>query len=346
MSNGNITVSWCVGQIDMPSAGTLIANAEYPLTAGQHDTLQETVEAECHQLANAIRDREYASLQDSESVLDVAAQRLEMQRKCSEEARQAAAAEPANGNWLKVAIWSLCALACFAAEFVLSWNALCYVLNVPHSSILGVLLGLAPPSALAVFEIVLARLFEEPWQKARALAGSRRAVTAAAMYLLLSALAVGNVITIVHLAKAREEALRVAREYGNPDSGDETVSVDQAAIDRAVLWVSLVVSLDGAVFLMLSLQEGVSWRRRLRLKNADRAAKAECRSLEAEWAGLRAQVESARHAFAAVDEKSSLAADRYRAHCSYLVAEKSAAACRLHPLEQLVDYALRRKLET
>jgi len=199
-------------------------------------------------------DQAYSSMRTAEVEAELATSRLQAGRAALDHTKTAADAGDRRGSWLKILIWTPCAAACFAAEFVLCWNGLCFVLN----TVLGMLLGLAPPSGLAVQEVVIARLFEDPWQELRrSVASTRRTVVRVAMAVLLAALAAGNGITIWHLAKAREVAFQLESVLNWNLTLDATekelTSLYRTTIDRAVMWVSLLVSIDGATFLRLSL---------------------------------------------------------------------------------------------
>jgi hypothetical protein len=317
----------------------MIGSARVPLSRESRTALLQAVEVECGQIAQSVQDREFAEMRAAETAAETAAARLAQSRAEAVEAATKAGAEH-SGNWLKVAIWGLCAAACFAAEFVLTWKALCFVLNVPQMSVLGVLLGLAPPSGLAVLEVFLARLFEDPWQRVRAAAGSsRRTLVNVAMAALLITLATGNVITIVHLAKAREQAGKAARVLANVNSEGDA-DVDQGAIDNAVLWVSVLVSVDGAIFLLLSLRDATDLRTQRRHARRALETRERVLRLENESDGRRTEAGSRHEAWKGVERKATLAAERYRAHCLCLLAQKETEAA-LRPVEELVDQSLR-----
>jgi hypothetical protein len=329
------------GRIEIDSAASLIQSAQYPLTEDLHAALVKTLDVECGQLDQSVRNQEFARVLASESTEELARNRVAEARKEVAEAEQAAKTHGARGSWVKVAIWTLCGTACFAAEFVLTWTALCFVLNVERFSVLGVLLGLAPPSGLAVLEVVLARLFEEPWQRMRAATASPRGLLVRiTMGILLVVLAAGNGLTILHLAKAREEAGKATRALA--DTHDNTpAQIDQEAIDRAVLSVSLLVTIDGALFLLLSLAEGARLRSRIRIDREVRRSRNEFLRLEGELAGAQSATGSARESWKTVDEKARLCAERYRTHCLYRMNEKTAAFQLNRPIEELIDRSLR-----
>jgi len=204
-------------------------------------------------------------------------------------------------------------------------------------------LGLAPPSGLAVLEIFLARLFEDPWQRLhRGGASLRRLAINVAMGALLAALALGNVIMITHLAKAREESAKLQHALSASIS-TEAPAVDQDAIDRAILLVSILVSVDGAVFLLLSLGESSALIRRSRLNRSVVQARSAYEAQEKSVAAAKAKMAALREDAKTADEKAALSAERYRAHCQFLLAEK-AAKDRERPIAELIDRALRHRI--
>jgi hypothetical protein len=279
-------------------------------------------------------------LRESESRESLCSERLEASRAASDRAETAAAAT--KGSPLKTVIWGACSISCFAAEFVLTWHALCFVLNVPRYSILGILLGLAPPSGLAVIEVFLARLFEEPWQELRAAASrARRWAVNGAMGLLLVAVATGNVLTVLHLAKAREESSRAERIL-NSDGAEGAAPIDNGAIDRAVLWVSVLVTVDGAIFLLLALREGESAVAARRIRRKATALAADCSRLENETSAARTQVECCRQRWEWSEESARLDSGRYRAFCLHLLEQTEVASVLEKKVDMLVDESLRR----
>ena len=334
-----------IERIELATASSMIEATQCPVGAGLRAAMDMVIETECGQIARSVAERDFEELRCAEIADERAGTRLQEARTALTSAESAADAASTEANWVKALIWSLCGTACFAAEFVLTWHALSFLLNVERGSVLGVLLGLAPPSGLAVLEIFLARLFEDPWERLRASGGSaRRAVAGIAMAVLLVTLAAVNVITVLSLAKAREEAGKAARALSNVNS-DAEAAVDQHALDRAVLWVSLVVTVDGAIFLLLSLREAAQVRARKALKRGVRLACSRVDALETAAAVARSDAESRREAWKTVDLKSRLAADRYRAHCLARLAQKEEQVQLERPLEELVDRSLRLRIQ-
>jgi hypothetical protein len=126
-----------------------------------------------------------------------------------------------------------------------------------------------------------------------------------------------------------------------PDETEkEMANIDRTAIDRAVLWVSLLVSIDGAIFLLLSLGAGKEIHNR-RIADRDLArARSEHARLETEAARTSAQADAVHESWKAITEKAEGDAERYRAFCLYLLAQREAMASAELTLEQQVSHAL------
>lgn len=332
-------------RVRLNSAPSLIEAARAPFCEHSCAAVHEVIEAECGQLARSVPERVSYELHAAEAAAKLAEKHLADSETILANAEERLRSATAGGSRIRVVLWLACTLACFGAEFVLTWTALCFVLDIPRMSVLGVLLGLAPPCGLAVIEVVLARLFEEPWQRLRsAAAPQQRWPVNIAMGALLVMLALGNGVTLVHLAKAREEAIKLQRDLtSDASSPAEDGKFDQATIDRAILWIGVCVCVDGSVFLLLALAEGLRLRDRSRLQAAAAETRASHRSAESELASAQARLKDVVEAARQAERDGSLAAERYRAHCHYLIAEKSAAGSDT-PLEEMVNRAILRRL--
>ncbi len=347
MMQETIVSSWSTERIRLSAAAFLIGAAKTTFSGEYGAAALAVADAECGQLARSVSERVSSDLHSAESAAELAGKRLEDGETVLVNAEQRLQTGSSGDSWVKVLLWSACTLACFSAEFVLTWTALCFVLDVPRMTVLGILLGLAPPCGLAVLEVSLARLFEEPWQSLRSAPGSRRRLGAnLAMAVLLGLLSVGNGATLIHLAKAREEAIKIQRDLGSQeDTPAEPQKYDQAAIDRAILWISVCVCVDGSVFLLLALAEGLRLRDRKRLQAALEVARATRRNLESEYAAAQARLKDCTEASHHANEDAALTADRYRAHCHYLIAERNASGTEV-PLEDLVNRAIMRRFSS
>ncbi|MCK4303624.1 MAG: hypothetical protein KAY24_05235, partial [Candidatus Eisenbacteria sp.] len=226
--------------LTMPAA-EVIANIGYPPSPKRLEDLKALIDAESRQVAldcierektehaMALRERDRLSRESEET----------HQKLTEEEKRRANAPR---GSVVRAAIFGGCAVACFLAEFALTWYTLPFVLNIRQHSILGVMVALAPASALAILEVIIARLFEHPWQSAQsAMSTSRmkRATAVGAMVVFLLVLGAGNVTTVIYLAQARENAALV-RQYHEQGGSAEQVELDTERLQRAIVAVSLV----------------------------------------------------------------------------------------------------------
>lgn len=332
--------------IRLESATSLIDAISHPLDPDAEHSLRAIVQQESEALAAACREHESSQLHEALAARDLARAQRDSGRArvaeaeaCCREAEQ----RGATASWTRVAISSFCAAACFCAEFVLTWHALTFLLNVPKYSVLGVLLGLAPPSALGVLELVLLRLLENPWHSVRAAVGVslwRRAAAATAMFVFLAGLAWGNVYTILLLAGAREEAARAQHTLLRND-GEPPPVVNRDAITRAVLAVSVCVSIDGAVFLLLALQEG---RQAFAVRGARHAlGLARRRQDSLDEACARAEAAAAVRSEAAREYQAVAVAvaERFRQQCRFRTAQKIAAVKLARSTGQTVEEALR-----
>jgi hypothetical protein len=328
-------------RIPLRSAKTLIESASLPFSERERRYLQDAIDQESRSLVaayrhgqnellhDAVANRQQALARHEEAVADLTAAAADEQSM-----REAP-------GWLKVVICGICALACFAAEFALTWQALTFVLNVPKYSMLGILLGLAPPSALAALEIVILRLVEGPWRSYSAGASIwRRTVVVACMFVFLSGLAWGNIYTVLLLAEAREEAARAQYNLMRED-GEQIIEVNQDAIDRAIQAVSVCVTVDGALFLLLALEEGRAARKRrlctLRLKDArnrQAGSSADLARAESRLATIRTSLE-------ALDATAEIFAERFRNQCLFELEQRIAKFRSETPIPQLVERGLR-----
>ena len=162
------------------------------------------------------------------------------------------------------------------------------------------------------------------------------------MITLLLGLAAGNLYTVLLLAEAREESARAQHNLMR-DEGEETVKVDYAIINRAIVAVSLCVTVDGALFLLLALEEGRGirsrrrWRRLVQhLRAAHEEAARTLQEIEAEARGLeqgRADLES----------RAQVLAERFRCQCLFELEQRLHKIRRELPTEQLVQFGLRER---
>lgn len=331
------------GTTVLKTAPELIRAIGFPQGADVLVHLRHMVDGQSDEVAGACRRALYKELTEA-SATEAEAERR--RRECRERhtsvesdlRRQTAQPE---GSWAKAVICAISVGACFAAEFVLTWHALTFMLNVDKWSPLGVLLGLAPPCALAVLELVLSRLLEEPWRRLRALPQPpawRARVTQGLMAVFLVALAWGNIRTVLLLAQAREEAAKT--QYALLHDNAASVEPDREVIRLAVVAVSVCVTVDGALFLLLCLVESRAIVCRLRTRREATRLSARLEVLESQAAQASAAVEIHRKNWQGGEETARLVAARFRSQCLFELEEALSRARLERPDEVRVRAAL------
>jgi hypothetical protein len=330
--------------VELRSVLNLVDTLPAPLTAATREHLEEALELEARQVERAFRQRTLEEVETAGAEFATARREAaECDGRLSEwTARLAVCEQSPHGGWLRTAVFALCAIACFAAEFALTWETLPFLLDVRKYSWLGVALGLAPTTALLILDVVLARLLEEPWQRlAQPGAQSpwqRRAVRTL-MALFLVGVAWGNVQTVLYLAEAREEAAKQKAVDGI--AALKPVEVDTGAILRAILAVSLVVTVDGAMFFLLGLQDGRRLGQLARARLRCRSLARESRKLASGRDSAEARLAVKRNAWDGVKDGAELAAGRFRSLCRVSIEKKLAERQKRESLEMLVEDRLR-----
>jgi hypothetical protein len=243
-------------QVPISYARDLIATIQSPLSEGELREIVSMINQESEQIAQACRQEYREKLEEVKAAEKEARSIMEQHRpKLIEAEQELRLKQTEPGNWIKAAVFIECFIACFIVEFVLTWYTLPFILSVRQFSFVGVMLAIAPTTALVILDIVLARLIEEPWQRAQA-AGSSRQRTASwlAMGAFLLALGAMNIYTVSMLAEAREESMKAKRNLERL-TGEGEIVVDTEALNRAVLAVSICVAIDGALFYLIGMAE-------------------------------------------------------------------------------------------
>lgn len=282
----------------------LLINSEAEETALAHrDGAQQRLAASRETAAAAVRDAAEAESADAKAQVDAGQAR-------------------AGSGWLG-AILCLATAVCFFAEFALTLVTLPYILGLHQWSFLGVVLALAPTTAVLVLDKVVGRLVEDPFESIHQVskAWCRRAVLAT-MVVFMFGLGVGNLWTVSLLADAREHATVLRREAERkpsramterPGVSPVTEEADhRIAVKRAVWAVSVFVTLDGALFSLLAL--GELRRRRLYRKAQLKAneARAERGRRREQLANAQAQLSALEQEWNQIDERVTVWAARYR----------------------------------
>lgn len=250
------------------------------------------------------------------------------------------------GEPFKGTIFMLSFVACFVAEFVLTWLTLPFILSIQRYSFAGLMLAAAPTTALIILDVVLARLIEEPWQQLRAATTRlRKCLSWCVMAIFLLTLGALNAYTIAQLAAAREEAMEAKRQLERIE-GDGQVNVDTQALNRAVLAVSICVAVDGALFLLIGLGE---WKRRQqRLLRQARVAdlQAENEQLTEQFIQATAKVNALERIQETLTDKAADVAAHYRHRLQFHLEQFLNRPPQPIPVAQLVEEILANGLKS
>jgi hypothetical protein len=196
------------------SAQDLISAIQIPLSEGVERAVNDLIDKESKQAAQTYQQEELEKLNEVGADARGIRAQVEQHRTRLDEAEQELRLKQAeSGSLVKAVIFIGCFIGCFVAEFVLMWDMLPFILSVNRFSFVGVVLAIAPTTALVILGVVFDRLIEKPWQKAQSgLSTMRRRASWAVMTVFLFGLCALNVYTVLSLASAREESLNVTRK--------------------------------------------------------------------------------------------------------------------------------------
>src|ERR1019366_4372064 len=185
-------------------------------------------------------------------------------------AAESALESPPRGSWLVGLLAALCFAICLAASYIFNSGAVPWLVSVARDSWLGAALSLAPATAPVLLDRLGATLFdvEDTWGALKVAVfcpGSRwaRWLSRSGFFITVAGI---HLYTIWLLADLRDISAFLQR-------GGYFVTAaarQQSRIDHALLVLSLVVAVDGALFYLLGLHElrGAAARRRARREAA------------------------------------------------------------------------------
>ncbi len=300
------------------SAQEMINSIRLPLAETAKQAIVEAIDVEGNQVADACRQEHREKLETARSAEKSAEVQVEQARsEFTEAEKDSRSKEDEPDSLIRMIVAYAGSVSCSVCEFVLTWNTLPFILSVPQFSFNGVMLALAPTTALAILEVALARLIEEPWRKARLGAshpGNRKSVVVMTVFLVL--LSASNILMVAWLAMAREEASNARRNLERVE-GEAEVKVKEEVLNRAIMAVSICVAIDGALFYLLGLEE---WRRRReRLKGQERVdrLREDLGQFQAHYAAAAKQAAIVQGAWDSVDARAVAVAEHYRARLMF-----------------------------
>ena len=282
--------------------------------------LRALIEQEANETGLAHREGAFERLTGTRAKA-AAAQRTAEESEVAESAAREAAARAKPGSGWQGTLFAAAGAICFGAEFALTLVTLPYVLGLHQWSVLGVVLAIAPTTAVLVLDKVLARLVEDPWEAIHQTTKTwHRYAATAVMVCFLLVLGVGNLWTVSLLADAREHATVLRREAERKSFKLAAVGAastakdneDRAVVKQAVWAVSIFVTLDGALFSLLTLSE---MRRRRGYRKSQREAGralAERDSRRGELTDAQSELAAREQQWLEIDERVRVWSARYR----------------------------------
>jgi hypothetical protein len=296
------------------SAQEMINSIQPPLTETVKQAIVEAINVEGDQVADACRREQLEKLEIARAAEKSAADQTQQVRSQLEEAGKDLRSKEAEPDSLVKQIVAYASFAgCSVCEFVLTWYTLPFILSVPQYSLAGIMLALAPTTALAILEVALARLIEEPWRKtqlAGSSGGNKKSVAVMTIFLVL--LSASNILMVAWLAKAREESSNAKRNLERME-GETEVKVNQDVLDRAIMAVSICVAIDGALFFLIGMDEGRRRRERMKSRKIAAGLSDELQQLETRRTDAVKQVMIEQGALAGLDARAEAVAEHYRA---------------------------------
>ena len=205
------------------------------------------------------RANQFQKLQESLAAHQIAKVRADHLQKTFAAVEGAHMHAPA-GTWIKALIVALSGVACFVAEFQITWDALPFLLNIPKRTAGGVALGLTVPIiATTILHLVIDRLFETPWRATASASCSiwHRRVATVAMCALMATLGAGTLYTIYLVGVDRGEAIRAHQSLEQliEGGGNGEVSLSEAGTTRSFVAVGILLAMAGAVAFLVATVE-------------------------------------------------------------------------------------------
>ncbi len=331
-------------QFRAPSAQEMIALMGPRSSEGEKREVINAISEESDQIVRACRQEQQEKLAEAEAAEKVARAKAERHRPRLVEGEQTLRQQEAEpGSLSKAATFILGFVACFIAEFVLTWYTLPFILSVKQFSFVGLMLAIAPTTAVVILAVPLARLIEKPWQKAQAgLSTMRRNASWIVMTAFLLGLSALNVYTVFSVAEAREEAMKAKRNLERME-GEGEVAVDTAALNRAILLVGICVAFDGAFFHLIGMAEwkrlSALWRRRREVTRL----RSDQDDLDWEQAEAEARLAVQRERWGQIDAHAEAVAGQYCARLLFQLEQALNRPLPRQPARELVDEILVRK---
>jgi hypothetical protein len=231
--------------IPLPTSTEVIKNLGPTVSADLRQAVIQHIENEARVIADDLRTqyrRAHLKAAAKAGNLQLQLTQAVAAHKSAEE-ELATIAGTARSLTLSVIFWLGSASACLC-EFFLTNTTLPFALSIASDSLMGIALSLAPAVAFVVVEGPIEKLLHSSSKK-----------TCAAFWILV---AVANLLTAGFIAGARHDIADWTRQVM---AGVEGAVFAGTALNLAILSISLVLVLDGALFLLGAREHGGRWLR-------------------------------------------------------------------------------------
>jgi hypothetical protein len=288
----------------------VLAGIHAPIAPAVEKQAREAIRLEAQRLKQHYRELKSAELHQSEAREATAGEIREQTRARLGEAEQALAAGAA--GLLAVGLLALaCFAACFGAEYVFNAAVLPWLLGLRPGSVLAVALGIAPATAPLILDRILPRLFqlEDPAARVTATATASRTAQRIVTVLFLLAVIFSTLGSIYLVADCRE----VASILANRDTVTEIGAAQQHVIRLAIVALSVVLCINGALFYLFGASEVRKWWMRETARQNARKARAADAEAHAAHTAAASDLDSKREAWEHVAEAAETAGEVYQA---------------------------------
>jgi hypothetical protein len=154
----------------------------------------------------------------------------------------------------------------------------------------------------------------------------------------LTVLAVGNLYVVILLADAREEASLIYQRLTDTEAEITTeTGRDSLVVKKAILTVSVMVTLDGALLLLLGLNETRRCWQFTKAHTTVVSLRVKRQSLRQQWLHSEAHVKVCEHNYKNAQERAKLAEMQYKGQRHYQLEQALNAFIRARKASELVD---------
>jgi len=293
-----------------PDPEEVLAGVHAPVLPGVEKQAREAIRVETERVKQRHREVKGLAFRHAETREHLAGALAEKARALLAEGERALAACPP--RCLAAGLVALaCFAACFGAEYAFNIAVLPWLLNLRPGSALAIALGIAPATAPVVLHSILPRLFqlEDPVERAVAAASASRTAHRAVTVLFLLGVVVSTIGSIYLVAQCRE----VASILANRETVTEITSAQHQVISSAIVALSVVLCINGALFYLYGASEVRGWWARDAATRELARLRRECdAACELRGAAL-AEFASSRAEWECVEEGAAAAAAAFQA---------------------------------